>query len=992
MGKPVKLEKTSTIIKAFGDSIVRPIGKIKLTILRDGKCREIKFEVVSQNHPPLLSSHDSQKLGFIKICQTLSINGDEGAKQILNLYKDVFNGIGKVSKEVSLEIDKALKRVNYQMPTIEEVMPELKDAKVFTTLDANKGFWQISLDHASSELTTFWTPFGRYRWKRLPFGISPAPELYQKMQHEVLEGLEGVECLCDDILGYGCGDTEELAMLDHNRKLRNLLERLRQKNLKLNGAKTKLCRTEVRFFGHMLTNQGVKADPAKIVAISDMREPRNIKETQTFVGMANYLSKFLLNLSTLAEPLRRICKENVKFDWSTEQQHAFDKIKGLVTQAPILQYFDSEKPIVIQCDASATGLGGVLLQNGRPVAFASRTLNSTEQNYAQIEKESLAILFSCARFEQYILGKPVTVESDHRPLQKIIKKLLLTIPKRLQRMFLALQRYNISLVFVPGSKMFIADMLSRLHLRDDVGVNIECVYCLKKFDNGWAKWIQNINLIEDLPISDERIQSILNETLRDGDMKILTGYILHGFPENNSEVPIGIRPFQKYREELTTQNGLIFKGNRLVIPKGLRGEMLKRLHYSHNGIENSTKLARDTMFWPNITDQLKSEVSTCEVCQINAPMNQQREPMRSSEILLVPFEYVSMDVCEVSTKTGKKINYLVMVDHYSDFIEVDELNNLEANTIIKCCKRNFSRHGIPKIVITDNGTHFKKDAFCNFAKQWEFKFATSSQRYPQSNGKAESAVRTIKQLMNKSKTGETDVYLALLNLRNTPNKVGSSPAQRLFSRRTRCLVPVVDKLLYPEVEVSVSEKIVDNKQRAKHYYDSGAKNRNKLLVGEPVFVRLEGASSKGPWHSGRISDRFSDRSFMVEVNNKQYRRNKADVKPNNCKSKTGLEQVRCRKNLMKTSTSDAPNIFYKSLDRDQEIGLLEVPIQNNQNESVENTIENDLPSSIVDESDQILNSSCSNALNQNGANSLDQMVRPKRIIKIPARLKDYELN
>lgn len=174
-----------------------------------------------------------------------------------------------------------------------------------------------------------------------------------------------------------------------------------------------------------------------------MNEPKNIKETQTFIGMANYLSKFLPNLSTLAEPLRRVCKENSDFCWSEEQQQAFHEIKKLVIEAPILRYFDSEKSVVIQCDASSTGLGGVLLQEGRPVAFASRALTKTEQNYAQIEKESLAILFSCVRFEQYILGKPVTIESDHRPLQTIIKKPLLSIPKRLQRMFLALQRYDI---------------------------------------------------------------------------------------------------------------------------------------------------------------------------------------------------------------------------------------------------------------------------------------------------------------------------------------------------------------------------------------------------------------------------------------------------------------------------------------------------------------------------------------------------------------------
>lgn len=244
-----------------------------------------------------------------------------------------------------VDLNKALKRVNYQMPTMEEILPELKNAKVFTTLDANKGFWQMALDNESSLLTTFWTPYGRYKWNRVPFGISPAPELYQRVQHEIIEGLEGVECICDDLLIYGCGDTHEEAMSDHNKKLKKLLIRLRGKNLKLNKDKIKLCQTEVDFFGHLLTNEGIKPDSLKLAAIINMPSPKNVKEVQTFIGMVTYLSKFVPNLSAVSEPIRRVSHNNCQFEWKGEQRESFKNVKKLVSAITKLQYYDSNKPI-----------------------------------------------------------------------------------------------------------------------------------------------------------------------------------------------------------------------------------------------------------------------------------------------------------------------------------------------------------------------------------------------------------------------------------------------------------------------------------------------------------------------------------------------------------------------------------------------------------------------------------------------------------------------
>lgn len=201
-------------------------------------------------------------------------------------------------------LNKALLRSHFQIPTIEEILPEITNAKIFTVLDAKDGYWQIKLDEASSYLTTFWTPEGRYRWLRMPFGIKLAAEEYQRRQHEALQGLRGVSVIADDILVYGCGNTAKDAIADHDRNISALLQRAREVNLKLNRKKLRLKLPSVTYMGHLLTNEGLHPDPQKITAIQNMQTPTDIKSLQRLLGFVNYLSKFLPRLSDICEPLR----------------------------------------------------------------------------------------------------------------------------------------------------------------------------------------------------------------------------------------------------------------------------------------------------------------------------------------------------------------------------------------------------------------------------------------------------------------------------------------------------------------------------------------------------------------------------------------------------------------------------------------------------------------------------------------------------------------
>ena len=290
------------------------------------------------------------------------------------------------------DLNRAIKRRHYPLPTVEEIANSLSKAKVFSVLDAKSGFWQVPLDDSSSRLTTFNTPFGRYRWFRMPFGISSAPEEFQRRMNDTFGDIKGTAVIADDLLVYGEGDDMETATSDHDKNLRIVLERAKERNLTLNKDKVRLRLTEVPYIGHLLTADGLKPDPKKIEAIMMMPKPTDVQSVKRFLGMTNYLSKFLPQLSTVTEPLRRLEDKLVEWHWNEVHERAFTDLKQLITNHPVLRFYDVSKEVTLQCDASQSGLGAALLQDGQPVAFASRALTATEKNYAQIEKELLAIV------------------------------------------------------------------------------------------------------------------------------------------------------------------------------------------------------------------------------------------------------------------------------------------------------------------------------------------------------------------------------------------------------------------------------------------------------------------------------------------------------------------------------------------------------------------------------------------------------------------------
>ena len=319
------------------------------------------------------------------------------------------------------------------MKTIEEIVAEIPGAKVFSTLDAKSRFWQIKLSEESSKLCTFNSPFGRYRFTRLPFGIKSAPEIFQRTMSQLLDDIQGTEIVVDDILVWGRDVSE------HDARLKQVLNRAQEVNLKLNLDKCHIRKAEVSHIGHCITKEGLKPDPEKIRAVQEMQRPQNLKKLRTFLGFKQYLAKFMPSMANVSAPLRQLLEKNIEWHWDKEQEESFNALKSMASCTPVLGYYNHEKSITLSVDTSSKGLGAVILQEGKPIAYASRALTPTQERYAQIEKETLAIVYGAQKFHQYIFGKSVEVQSDHKPLEHIFSKPLHQAPLRIQKMLMSLQ-------------------------------------------------------------------------------------------------------------------------------------------------------------------------------------------------------------------------------------------------------------------------------------------------------------------------------------------------------------------------------------------------------------------------------------------------------------------------------------------------------------------------------------------------------------------------
>ena len=330
------------------------------------------------------------------------------------------------------DLNKAIIRENHKPQTVEEIAHQLAGAMVFTKADALKAFLQVHLTEESSKLLVINTHKSRYRFKRMPFRAKMSQDVFQMKMDLIMERCPGVISIHDDIVVYGVSEE------DHDANLVNLLNVAQIEGLVLNSKKLELKRPRVSFFDAEYSADGMHPCQKKIQGITEMTPPTDKQQLASFIGMVTYMGNFMSHLSHHIEPLRAMLKQKVIFAWDEMANASFQKIKDLIAKSATkpLRYYDRRKPVTVQADAYQRGLGACLLQDGQPIAYASKSLTDTETRYANIERELLAIVFACQRFNTYVLGRPFTVESEHKPLEMIHQKSLASDPPRLQRMLL----------------------------------------------------------------------------------------------------------------------------------------------------------------------------------------------------------------------------------------------------------------------------------------------------------------------------------------------------------------------------------------------------------------------------------------------------------------------------------------------------------------------------------------------------------------------------
>ncbi|KAK3710878.1 hypothetical protein QZH41_014864 [Actinostola sp. cb2023] len=361
---------------------------------------------------------------------------------------------------------------------------------------------------------------------------------------------------------------------------------------------------------------------------------------------------------------------------------------------------------------------------------------------------------------------------------------------------------------------------------------------------------------EFIQVKPKRLAHLQKCTGQDPVLQTLKDTVLAGWPERREQAPEHISDYWNYRDEITVHNGVLFKSQRVIIPRVMRANTLSRIHSSHLGAESCLRKARDIVFWPGMTSDVKETVAKCSVCADYQAKNA-KQPMQTQPVPDRPWSRLSADIF---TLKGKE--YISLVDHYSDFIEAGELADTTAGTVIQFLKEQFSRHGIPDFIVTDNAPQLVSHEFHQFSVDWEFEHVSSSPLYPKSNGKAESSVKVTKRLFKKALRDDKDPWLALLDQRNTPTEgLGSSPAQRLMSRRTKGLLPTASTLLHPKVVEGVKEKIKLKKQKAKYYHDRTAKTLPELEVGQDI--RVAPTSKYQQWR--RLADQSSETQEKMEI-------------------------------------------------------------------------------------------------------------------------------
>ena len=759
------------------------------------------------------------------------------------------------------QANRAIQRERFPIPNVEDTLQAMNSASIFSKLDLRQGFHQVELAPESREITTFACHKGLFRYKRLMFGVSSAPEIYQRIIQHTLQGIEGCKNISDDIIVYGKDRN------DHDRALKEVFERLKQSNLTLNIDKCEFYKSELRFMGHILSKEGIKIDDAKVRAIKESSEPKNAQEVRSFLGLVNYCARFIPNLATVSEPLRMLTRKSVPWKWESEQSTAFKELKDLLTSAKVMVYYKPSAESRLMVDASPYGLGAIFEQrqdNGefRTVAYASRTLNDVERRYSQTEREALGVLWACQHFETYLYGTKFSVVTDHKPLVHMFKPKH-NPPARIQRWLMKLQPFTFDVIYIPGPENA-ADMLSRSRIESEL-----------EHEHDTEEYIRFV-MEHAVPVA-LTIEDIKKSSANDEVLSKVREFIQSGKWEKTRT----FNPYYNIRNELTVQGEVVLKHTRIVIPQTLRGRILELAHESHQGIVKTKNLLREKVWWPNMDADAENIVKSCHACQVVGKAKPLPK-VRMSELPDAPWKKVGMDLCG-PFPSGESL--LVIVDYYSRYPEVEILKSVTSEVIIQRLVRIFAIYGIPEEIVTDNGRQFISDTFETFLKRNGIKHHRVLPYWPSGNGEVERFNATLKKTIKTARIEKRDwkfeIYKFLLNYRNTPHETTkTTPALLLFNRSTRTKLPQITQKGHEHYALKRRDR--EAKEKIKFYADRHRTEPQRYFPGTEVLIKNQlGTNTKlSPnWKGPYIVMSQRGTSVKLRKNGTVLFRNVTHIKP-----------------------------------------------------------------------------------------------------------------
>ena len=664
------------------------------------------------------------------------------------------------------EANKAIKRERHPLPTIEDMINDLNGSTLFSRIDLQQAFHQLELDKESRFITTFSTHVGLRRFKRLMFGVNAAPEIFQHAMSDILHDIPGVTHFIDDIIVHG----KDRAA--HDASLTETLKRLTQRGVKLNKEKCLFGVNKLSFLGHTFGDRGISPEAQKIKAITSAKAPTSISELRSFLGMTQFVSRYIESYASITEPLRKLTRKTQPWKWGREQDEAFKKLKKLLTEVGVMAYFDPKKETNVVVDASPCGLGAMIMQQGRVICYSSRALTDVESRYSQTEREMLAVVYGVEKFHIYLYGSTFSVITDHKPLLGIIGSSK-PASARIDRWRLRLMPYQYTLTYRPGKdEANPADYLSRHPFitpqRDNDGEN-------------YIRYIAKTSIPNALTLEEVKQATASDKTLQNVMTAITTGNW-----DSRS-----VSPFKSIKDELTIHDGIVLRQSRILIPDSLQLRVVKLAHSAHQGIVKTKQLLREKVWFSGIDKLVETHLKGCIPCQSATVGSKQRDPIKTTPLPKHPWDELSADFAG-PFPSGELL--LIVIDDYSRFPEVQIVNSTSARTTIPKLMEMFSRFGTPSVLKTDNGAPFNSGEFAAFAKKLGFKHRKITPLWPEANGEAERFVRTLNKFVHTCQAEHSDWRVELQDLlcqyRATPHtSTKISPHEALTGRQMRTALP-----------------------------------------------------------------------------------------------------------------------------------------------------------------------------------------------------------